>query len=110
GRDLDVAADAAVVVPVAVVQLDEAHAPLRQAPGQQAVGGEGAVPAVRAVQVEDFPGLAGDVHQPGHAGLHAEGHLVLGDARGDLGVVVNVLLHPVQGLHRLDHVALAVGG
>ena len=42
----DVVLDAAVVVPVAVIELDEAHAALGQPPGQQAVGRERAVAAL----------------------------------------------------------------
>ena len=43
GHAGDLVFDAAVMVPVAVIKLDEAHAALGQPPGQQAVGGEGAV-------------------------------------------------------------------
>ncbi len=44
----------AVLVPAAVIELDEAHAALGQAPRQQAVGGEGAgLAGLRAVQLED---------------------------------------------------------
>ena len=43
GRALHVLLDAAVVIPGAVIHLDEPHAALRQSPGEQAVGGEGAV-------------------------------------------------------------------
>ena len=92
GRHRDVLLDVAVVVPVAVIELDEAHAALGQPPGQQAVGGEGAVAALGAVQVEDLLRLVGEVHQVRHAGLHAEGHLVLRDARGDLRIVDDGLL------------------
>ena len=44
--------DVAVVVPVAVVELDEPHAALGQPAGQQAVRRERAVAALGAVQVE----------------------------------------------------------
>ena len=44
--------DVAVVVPVAVVELDEPHAALGQPAGQQAVGRERAVGPLGAVQVE----------------------------------------------------------
>ena len=40
--------------------------------------------------------------------MHAEGHLVLGDAGGDLRVVHDVVVHAVERLHRVDHVALAL--
>ena len=48
----NVALDVAVMIPVAVIELDEAHAALGQPPRQQAVGGERAVAALGAVQVE----------------------------------------------------------
>ena len=47
GGPLDVLFDHAVMVPVAMVELDEPHAPLGQPPGQQAVGAERAVGALR---------------------------------------------------------------
>jgi hypothetical protein len=45
GDDGDVVPDVAVVIPVAVIALDESHAALGEAAGEQAVGGEGAVGA-----------------------------------------------------------------
>ena len=63
GRAGDVAFHVAVVVPVAVIELDEPHAALGQPPGQQAVGGERAVAPFRAVQIENVRRLVRDVHQ-----------------------------------------------
>ena len=79
------------MVPVAVIELDEPHAPLGQPAGQQAVGGERAVGAWRAVQVEHVLRLIGDIDQLGDAGLHLERQLVLGDARGDFRVADGVV-------------------
>jgi hypothetical protein len=50
--------------------------------------------------------LVGRVHQLRHAGLHAEGHLVLSDAGGDLGMVDRLAMPAAQLLHRIDDVAL----
>ena len=41
-----------------------------------------------------------DVHQLRHAGLHLKRHLVLRDARGDLGIVHQRLVLPVQRVDR----------
>src|SRR5262249_38521172 len=81
----DLLGQVAVLVTAAVHELDEADAALDHAPGQQAVAGEAAVRAglVHAVQVERLPALPGKVGQLRHGGLHAVGHLVLGDARVD---------------------------
>ena len=76
-----------VMVPVAVVELDEAHAALGQPPRQQAVRGERAVARLRAVHLQHVLRLLAHVHQVGHAGLHLERHLVLRDARQDLGIL-----------------------
>ena len=57
--------DAAVMVPATVVKLNEPHAPFGQPSGEQAVGGEGAVGAFGAVQVEDVGGLVAEVHEFG---------------------------------------------
>ena len=46
--------DATVVVPVFVIHLDEPHTPLRQPPGQQAVGGKRPVPRLAAVEGKCF--------------------------------------------------------
>ena len=43
--------------------------------------------------VEHVRRLVGDVHQLRHARLHAEGQFVLRDARGDLGIVDDVVAH-----------------
>src|SRR5207248_9155534 len=48
----DAVLDAAVVVPVLVIKLDEAHAALGQTAGQQAVGGERTVARLAAVEIE----------------------------------------------------------
>ena len=101
---------AAVVVPVAVVELDEPDPALGQPAGQQAIGRERAVAALGAVEVEHVPRLAREVHQLGDAGLHPEGGLVAADPGGDLGVGRLLLLELVEPLDGVDHVALALDG
>src|SRR5262249_25952100 len=101
-------ADAAVVVPVAVIELDEAHAALGQPAGQQTVGGKGAVRPLGSIQVENFRRLVAEVHQVRHAGLHAERHLVLADAGGDLRIVDDAVVHAVELLHGGDDIVLLI--
>ena len=84
---LQVVDQVAVLVPGFVEELDEAHAALDQAAGQQAVVGEAtACPARRRTSRGCASGSLRDVHQLGRARLHAEGHLERVDAGGDLGI------------------------
>ena len=53
GLELDAVLHAAVVVPVLVVELDEAHAALGQPAGEQAVRGERSVARLAAVEFAD---------------------------------------------------------
>ena len=43
-------------------------------------------------------GSLAKIAQLRHRRLHAEGHLVLGDARGNLGVVHDAVVHAVERL------------
>ena len=85
-RPLDMLFEDAVMVPVAVIELDKPHAAFGQTSGEQAIRGKRPVAPLRAVQVQDVLGLIANVHQLRHARLHLEGHFVLADARGDLGI------------------------
>ena len=87
GRSLDVLLHAAVVIPIAMIELDEAYAALGQPTGQQAIRAERSVAPLRAVHFHDVGRLVRDIQQMRHAGLHAERHLVLADAGRDLGIV-----------------------
>ena len=79
--------NAVVVIPAAMIKLDAPHATLGQAACEQAVAAEGAVAGLAAVESQHLFRLFGNIHQIGHARLHAEGHLVLRYARGDFGIV-----------------------
>ena len=72
-----------VVVPVGLgVELDEPHAPLDQAAGDQALPAEAiGVRLVEAVQSPDGLGLGPDVEDPGGLHLHAERQLERLDPR-----------------------------
>ena len=77
-----------MVVPAAVEELDKADAALGHAAGEEAVTGKGA-------GFEDFGAVeffvellvfGREVGEFWHAGLHAEGHFLLGDGGVDFGV------------------------
>ena len=101
--------EAAVLVPVAVRQLDEADAGLDEAPGQQAlpaeVGGRRVVEAVQALRRRR---LARQVHHAGERALHAEGQLVRLDDALDAGV--DLLALEQRAVQRLDEVELEALG
>ena len=81
------AVEVQVLVPAPVEQLHHPHATLQHPPREQAVRGIGPrTPRVRAVQLEGALGLAREIRQLGHRGLHPVRHLVLVDARLDLGI------------------------
>ena len=77
----------AVMVPASLEDLDKAHVPLRQPPGQQAIRGDRPRNVhVGTVHVENMLRLVRHVGQLGDRRLHAIGHLVLRDARVDLRI------------------------
>ena len=98
----------AVVIPVPVVELDEAAAAFGEPAREQAVGGERTVARFAAIQREGLCRLARDVHEAGHAGLHLERHLILGDARPHFGVVHRAAAELVQRIDRRDVAALGL--
>ena len=78
--------DVVVIVPgliVAVIDLDDAHAPLHQSPRDQAGVGE----LAGAVQVPRRGRFASQVKRLARLELHAEGHLQRGDPRFERIVV-----------------------
>ena len=95
------------MVPVAVIELDEAHAALRQPAREQAVRGEGAVARLATVGVEDVLRLLRDVHQIRRTRLHPEGELVLRQPRRDLRIVDDLVAEPVEPAHGVDDGTLA---
>ena len=79
--------EAAMMIPPHVKQLHEAHAALREAPGEEAVVGiaPGALD-VGPVGLEHVLRLVADPDEIGHARLHPEGHLILARPGGDVGI------------------------
>ena len=102
----DAAGQAAVVIPVLMVELDKPHAPLGEPPGQHAVSRERArILGVGAVHLHDALRLVGEVRHVRHARLHAEGHLVVVDPGRDLGVGSAGELMFVQLPEAVEHLA-----
>ena len=95
-------------VPAPVEEVHEAHAFLDEAAGEEAVVGEAGFAGLGAVGFERRGLLLRDVHDFGHAGLHAESEFVLGDARDRLSVAEFVLLALVQVLERVERGATEV--
>ena len=76
-----------MLVPTGMHELDESHAALGQPPGHQAVVGKRPLPLdFRAVHVQHVLRFLRKIRQLRHAGLHAIGHFILRDARGDLRI------------------------
>jgi len=72
-----------MVIPVAVVELDEAHTFLGETAGEQGIAGERARRVhFRTVTFHDRLTFAREVHEFRDTGLHAVGHLGLADAGG----------------------------
>ena len=67
---LDAGLDAAMVIPAAMVQVDEPHAAFRETPSQQAVRGVRAVPALGSVHFPNARRFGGEIYQLGNAHLH----------------------------------------
>ena len=85
--DFELGVEVAVLIPTGVHELDEFHTALGESAGHQAVVGEGALAFhIGAVHVENGLRFVGKIGEFGHAGLHAESHFILADARGDFRV------------------------
>ena len=94
-----------VLIPASVIELDEAHAALGQPTRQQAVGGvRPGFPRVGSIELESMLWLARQIHQGRDRGLHAIGHLVLGDPRGDLRIAKRFGAQAVDFLHGVEDV------
>ena len=102
--------ESAVVVPVGIVKLNHAHTAFDEAAGEQAVVGEGGLSWHRTIQVERGLGFLGDVHQIGHAGLHAVGHFVLADTGGDLRITQSTEPLFVEGFNSIQDAAAITAG
>ena len=102
---LDCVGQTPVVVPTHVKELDAANVSLRHAAGKQAIRGIGpGLQNVRSIAVEDMLGFLGNVGQVGHARLHAESHLVLGNTGVDLRIANHLPVLAVQLGDLVEHI------
>ena len=109
GAFADVALEIAVVVPAAVIEMNEADAALCQSPCQQAIRRERAVAGRRAVEFEHCLRLVGHIDQLGHRRLHAERRFVRCDAGLHFGALQPLVAVPVELLNCLDARLLQFG-
>ena len=94
-----------MVIPALVEELYESHPALSEASGQEAVVGETGLAWFRAIHLVHILGLARDIHQLRHRGLHAVGHLILTDPGLDLRIADIGKAQVVEVFHRIDHLA-----
>ena len=93
-----------VLIPAAMEELDESHAPLGQPARQQAIGGKGPGSShFGPVHLQDRIGLVREVGQLGDRGLHPEGQLVLRDPRDDLGIADVAVIDRVEPGQVVEH-------
>ena len=93
-----------MLIPTAMIELHEADAALGEAAGHEAVVGVGAGNLhIRAIHVEGLGGFLREVGELWHSGLHAVGHLVLGNARQHLRVKAAARLHVVEVGQLIEH-------
>ncbi len=108
--DVHIFDEVAVVVPSAVVEVDEADAFFGEAAGEEAIGGVGAVAGLGSVHIEDVLGFVAEVHQVGDGHLHLEGHFVGGDPGFDFWVMDGEVPVGVELLDGLDELLLLLWG
>ena len=108
GNGIDCALDVAMVVPAAVIQLDKANPTLGKAARDKAVGGEGSVSRLGAVEVKNMLGLLGYVDKIWNRSLHLEGHFILGDPSSNLRVILPLAQQVVQPVNGVQEVSLVV--
>ena len=70
-----------MVIPIAMVKLDETHTALGETAGEETVGRERSIAGLSAIHLQHRGGLFAHVYQIWHAGLHLERHLILRNAR-----------------------------
>src|SRR5947209_537956 len=97
------------MIPVGVIELNEADAPLHQPAGEQTVVGERSLAWLSAIHGQRLLALAGNVDQLGCARLHSISNLVSRDARGNLTVAGLLQSGSVEIPDRVECLALMGG-
>ena len=99
--------DIAVMVPCAVVELNEADSAFGETACEEAIASEGAVAGfLEAVEIEDVLRFVAEVGEFRDTGLHAEGEFVLSDAGGGFRVEVFVGGETVEPVDFVDDESL----
>ena len=95
-----------MVVPVIVIDLDEADSPFGHAAGQQGGPGKAAgLVHIRAVKFLGGGGFAGQIRQFRHTALHAEGHFILLDPGVGLRVTDLLVIDLVECFQAIERIA-----
>ncbi len=95
-----------MLVPTAVEELHKSDVAFGQTSRQKTVVSVGArLASSIAVEFEGALRFVRKIHDFRSSGLHAEGHLILGDARLDLRVAEAAKRIPVEGRKIVEHLA-----
>ena len=95
---------AAVMIPILVIELNKPHASFGHTPGKQAVGGKGAgLGNIGAIRFKHRFGFLRDVRRLGHARLHGERHFVMLNAVANLSIGCAGELVLVQLAQAVEH-------
>ena len=98
-----------MLIPARMHELREAHAPLGEAAGDEAIIRKCAWDEdVGSIHLEDGLGFVAEIQQVRHGGLHAKRHLVLRDTGVDLGIADGAEVLAVEGLDVVEHRAARV--
>src|SRR5437870_3241257 len=96
-----------MMVPGAVIKLDETHATFGEAAGEQTIGSETAIARLfQAIHLEDMARLALEIGQLGERGLHPKRQLILANACLNFRIDPLVGQHTVEPIDFLDDLAL----
>ena len=109
-RSFRVCLHRSMVIPIAMVELNESYAAFGKPTRQKAVRRERSISTLRTIQVEYMLRLFGNIHQFRHAGLHSESKLVLFDASGDLWIIESTVRYSIQRSDRVDDLSLLTSG
>ncbi len=91
-----------VMIPVGVIELDEAHTTFDETPRQKTVVRKAALAWFGSIHGQRFFGFFTEIDQFGSAGLHTISHLVGFDARLDLGIAGRFRLQAVEVLNQVE--------
>ncbi len=95
-----------MMIPIAMIKLDEPDATLGQSSCQKAVACKRAIAWICAIRFQHFFWFLRNIHEFGNTGLHAKCKFVLCDARFDFRVCNNFVFKLIKRLDRLDQFRL----